>query len=100
MIVDDEEFHRDDFTVVLQPFMENIEAPKKVMAHCRKFASCHNYTSIAIRLQRSVFFYTCHICRMAKLICPTLQLTASISEPKDIVLQLLLSGTIWSVHVG
>ena len=32
MIVDDEEFHRDDFTVVLQPFMENIEAPKKVMA--------------------------------------------------------------------
>jgi hypothetical protein len=32
MIVDDEEFHSDDFTVVLQPFMENIDAPRKVMA--------------------------------------------------------------------
>lgn len=32
MIVDDEEFHRDDFTVVLQPFMENIDAPRKVYA--------------------------------------------------------------------
>lgn len=31
MIVDDEDFHRDDFTVVLQPFMENIFAPRKVM---------------------------------------------------------------------
>ena len=31
MIVDDEEFHRDDFTVVLQPFMEDIDAPRKVM---------------------------------------------------------------------
>ena len=31
MIVDDEQFHRDDFTVVLQPFMENIDAPRKVM---------------------------------------------------------------------
>ena len=30
MIVDDEDFHRDDFTVVLQPFMENIDAPRKV----------------------------------------------------------------------
>ena len=43
MIVDDEQFHRDDFTVVLQPFMENIEAPRKVMIE--KIHLNHTYIS-------------------------------------------------------
>ena len=29
-MIDEPDFHTEDFTVVLQPFMENIEPPKKV----------------------------------------------------------------------
>ena len=29
-IAKQDEFHRDDFTVVVQPFMEKVESPRKV----------------------------------------------------------------------
>ena len=29
-MIDQDEFHTDEFTVVLQPFMENVDVPKRV----------------------------------------------------------------------
>lgn len=63
MIVDDEDFHRDDFTVVLQPFMENIDTPRKVMVVVE--IRLILYTSIAIRLQRSGFLLCMYVVTFA-----------------------------------
>ena len=59
MIVDDEEFHRDDFTVVLQPFMENIEAPRKVMIIVEN--SPHVIYIHSHQITKKWFLYTSHL---------------------------------------